>query len=141
MILFIEDESIEQCFIETAAKRVDGMPEIQMVQNPTVALRWLAETPIRPTLIITDLNMPQMDGIDVVGALAADPELSSIPVLVWSTGFSQEWQEKLAGSAARGVFYKPDTLQSLIAFLASLTRFIDAGCPKLPLDLKRQIAA
>ncbi len=46
--------------------------------------RWEAGEP-RPAVILLDLNLPRVDGLTVLGALKAHPELSRIPVVVLTT--------------------------------------------------------
>jgi CheY-like chemotaxis protein len=39
---------------------------------------------LHPALVITDLMMPEMNGVDVCLALKADPSLDDVPVILWS---------------------------------------------------------
>ncbi|MEE6280259.1 response regulator [Georgenia sunbinii] len=44
----------------------------------------------RPDLVLLDLNLPRMDGREVLAALKADPDLRSIPVVVLTTSEAEE---------------------------------------------------
>ena len=43
-----------------------------------------------PKVIILDMGLPRMDGVDVLRELRARPELSRVPVIVYSADFGQE---------------------------------------------------
>jgi CheY-like chemotaxis protein len=54
---------------------------IESAPNGHEALALMASTPL-PSVIVADLHMPVMDGWQLLTALAADPRLASIPVIV-----------------------------------------------------------
>jgi CheY-like chemotaxis protein len=72
----------------------------------------------RPHLILLDMNMPEMDGSEVCRQLRAHPELSSIPIIM----FSAEASEKLAGfqAGADDFLLKPTDPEELIARIEAL---------------------
>ena len=57
--------------------------------------------------ILTDINMPRMDGEALLQALAGDEMLRSIPVLVISTDATEKRIERLLSTGARGYITKP----------------------------------
>lgn len=57
--------------------------------------------------ILTDINMPVMDGEELIRRLAADDLLGSIPVVVVSTDATQCRMERLRQLGARGYLAKP----------------------------------
>lgn len=58
-------------------------------------------------LVITDLNMPYMDGIELVKSLRADPAWSHIPILMVTTEADPEEQNKALAAGANGYITKP----------------------------------
>lgn len=58
-------------------------------------------------LIMTDLNMPYMDGIELIKTLRADPGLSNIPILMVTTENDEAEKEKALSSGADGYLVKP----------------------------------
>lgn len=58
-------------------------------------------------LVITDINMPVMNGIDLLKALRALPEYAFKPILILTTEFSQEMKQKGKDAGATGWMVKP----------------------------------
>ncbi|MGA8594301.1 MAG: response regulator [Bryobacteraceae bacterium] len=61
----------------------------------------------RPDVILSDINMPRMDGEQFVRSLEADPELRSIPVVVVSTDRTENRVQQMIELGARGYVTKP----------------------------------
>ena len=66
------------------------------------------------------INMPNMNGEELVVALAADPEYAHIPVIVVSTDQSEERVTRMLAMGARGYVTKPFVPHTLGAALAGL---------------------
>jgi two-component system chemotaxis response regulator CheY len=61
----------------------------------------------RVNVILSDINMPVMDGEDLVRQLNADPELCHIPVVVVSTDRTETRVQKMLALGAQGYVTKP----------------------------------
>ncbi|HET9444014.1 MAG TPA: response regulator [Acidimicrobiales bacterium] len=75
---------------------------------------------LRPDLILLDVMMPEMDGLDVLRGLKADPETSEIPVVMLTakTEDSTVWQGWELGAAY--FLTKPFELPQLLHFIETL---------------------
>jgi len=73
---------------------------------------------IRPDAILLDLSMPELDGEEVLAALAADPELRAIPVIVVSSERARA--ERCLGRGAAAVLHKPAATEDLVRTLEQL---------------------
>ena len=72
---------------------------------------------VRPDLLITDINMPNMDGFELIEAIRADDTFNHVPILVLSTEFSDEKKGRARAAGATGWITKPfdaDRLSSAI---------------------------
>lgn len=67
--------------------------------------------------ILTDINMPGIDGEELTRALAADEKLRRVPVLVVSTDGTGQRMERLLAAGARGYIAKPFLPEQLRAAL------------------------
>ena len=77
------------------------------------AMKKLGATPVH--MMITDLNMPNLDGIGLIRSLRANPAYKGVPIIMLTTE-SQE-SRKLEGKAAgaTGWIVKPFTMQQILA--------------------------
>lgn len=66
-----------------------------------------------PDLIITDLNMPELDGIGVTQALSVDEDFSKIPVIVITSAGSEHEKQLLRDLGVIAIISKPITPHSL----------------------------
>lgn len=84
----------------------------------SVALRLLQSQPV--DLVITDVNMPVMDGIELTRQLRALPSFGRIPILLLTT--ESDPAKKAAGKAAgaTGWIVKPFSQEQLLAIIAKL---------------------
>lgn len=67
----------------------------------------------RPDLIITDLNMPEMDGEELIARVRSDAQLGGIPILVLSADRSAGKPEQLMHEGAVAYLTKPITPEEL----------------------------
>ena len=81
------------------------------------ALLKLLEKP--PLLVLLDLQMPVMNGREMLQRMRGTPELKDVPVVIIS-GFGFEWEAELMG--AQGYIGKPFEAQELEATIANLLR-------------------
>ena len=84
----------------------------------TVKLDFLLLRVVTPSIILLDMLMPDMDGVDVLRTLKETPSTTNIPVLIIS-GLSERNAEKLIQAGAAGYFEKgsmtPETLENAIS--------------------------
>jgi DNA-binding response OmpR family regulator len=71
----------------------------------------------RPDLMIIDVQMPHMDGLELLAALRADGEARGVPVIMLTT--QGEWEERGKGLGANGYVTKPIFVDRLLALVAT----------------------
>lgn len=89
-ILLVEDNEGDIILTLEAFKDVKMINSIDVVRDGECALRYLAKqseysNAITPDLILLDINLPKLDGIEVLQNIKEDPKLSLIPVIVLTT--------------------------------------------------------
>lgn len=62
---------------------------------------------VDPDLLITDINMPRMDGFELIEVVRALPRYRGLPILVLSTEFSDEKKARARAAGATGWITKP----------------------------------
>ncbi len=89
-ILLVEDNPDDVELMRSSLKRSNIVVDLQHVENGADCMRFLrregeySDAP-RPDLILLDLNMPIMDGREVLNEIVADDDLKILPVVVFTT--------------------------------------------------------
>ena len=77
----------------------------------------------RPSIILLDLNMPQMNGHEFLRELRADDELKPISVYVMSTSNDERDRIEAYGNNVAGYIMKPLSLESYVDAVSVLNNF------------------
>lgn len=76
---------------------------------------------VRPHVIITDINMPRLDGFGVIEAVRANTAYSALPILVLTTESAQDLKDRARKSGATGWVVKPFDDQKLVSAIRRIT--------------------
>jgi signal transduction histidine kinase len=118
-VLLVDDSPADVQLLKIKLMRREKVSfNLHLASNGHEALRLLEE---RSTgghdplidLMLLDINMPIMDGFEVLEALAADDRLKRIPVCILSTSSDEDDMQRAKSLGARGYMIKPPTLQQL----------------------------
>jgi adenylate cyclase len=115
-ILIADDEPTLR---ELVRASLDGNYRFAEASDGVVALQLARE--LTPDVIILDLMLPRLSGLDVLEELRADERLQHIPVLVM-TAWNDTYEEALAAGANRFLAkpFHPDELKTAVDELAGL---------------------
>lgn len=86
-ILWAEDGLDDRYLINQALRLIARAPTVQFVADGEEALAALAKT--RPDLLVLDVNMPWLDGVETLKRLRASDEGRDVPVVMFSTGHQE----------------------------------------------------
>ncbi|CAZ97124.1 response regulator [Zobellia galactanivorans] len=84
-ILLIEDDAIEVMKLQRTVKKLELKHNIIETKNGEDALEILRSGDKLPDIILLDLNMPRMNGIEFLTILKADPVLKYLPTVILTT--------------------------------------------------------
>ncbi len=84
-ILFIEDDAIETMKLQRTVSKLQLKHHITEAKNGEQALEILHSTKQLPDIILLDLNMPRMSGIEFLGILKANETLKYLPTIILTT--------------------------------------------------------
>jgi chemotaxis family two-component system response regulator Rcp1 len=145
-ILLVEDSRADAKIIERALREADVVHRLTVIPDGQHALDYLfalrddeADVEREPDLILLDLNLPGIDGCQVLSRIKTDPYLRTIPVVILTTSNREEdvLQTYLAG--ANTFIPKPAEYPSYRDLVATLrTYWVDTAL-KIPHHLRRQI--
>lgn len=122
-ILLVEDDQVDAMTVRRALKELHVTNRLEHAENGEDALAFLCNArKDRPCLILLDLNMPIMNGIEFLQEVKTDAELKCIPVVVLTT--SDEQKDKLESFklGIAGYMRKPVDYQQFV----DIIRTIDA---------------
>ncbi|HEY3725170.1 MAG TPA: response regulator [Acidimicrobiia bacterium] len=94
-ILLVEDDPGDVMITREALESSKVSNHLSVVSNGEEALAFLRQEPpfadaVRPGLILLDLNLPRLDGREVLASVKADPGLRRIPVVILTTSSADE---------------------------------------------------
>ena len=123
-ILLVEDDEADALLIQDALEDRGDARSIIQVQDGIAALEHL-RTPGtgHPDLIVLDLNMPRMNGHELLGILKADEDLRTIPVVVLTTSSTTTDVEAAYKKHANAYVTKPVTLDDFTSAVQSIDEF------------------
>ena len=102
-ILAIDDSPTMRGLVASALGT--GGFQIHLAEDGIDGLERLSEAD--PHLVITDINMPRMDGFGVIEGVRASPSHASIPILVLTTESGRDLKDRARAAGATGWIVKP----------------------------------
>lgn len=111
-ILLVEDDQVDMMTVIRALKEIHVTNQVVHLENGEDALNYLRDgNSEKPCIILLDLNMPVMNGIEFLKAVKDDEQLRRIPVLVLTTSVEQQdrlssFNFNVAGYVSKPVDYR-----------------------------------
>ena len=122
-IMLVENDEDEQLFMAEGFQSTDLFNIIAVASNGDEAFAVINEKrQALPDLIISDLNMPGKNGLDLLHDIKCDPELLHIPVIIISTSFTTTIINKCLSSGAHAFHTKPDSFVQYDKFAEKIYR-------------------
>jgi len=105
-VLIVEDSENSAAVLELAFL---GIPDIQVMQvsSGVEALRILGGGNTQVRAVVTDLNMPRMDGFELIRRIRGDTRLRATPIIVVSADTDPDTPERMAALGVDAFFPKP----------------------------------
>jgi len=127
-VLIVDDDEADILLTRRSLENDKLLVEVHEVHDGEQCLAFLrGEAPYagmpRPELILLDLNMPRMGGLEVLEALRADEELRTIPVVVLTTSTSERDILKSYNLNANCFISKPVNLKEFQRVIGALEQF------------------
>lgn len=114
VIMLVEDNPSDRELTRLALTRAKLVNRVLMAEDGEEALELLADPDVpRPDLILLDLNMPGMDGRELLKRLKESPEYCTIPVVVLTTSESADDVDDAYRHFCSGYITKPIGLDSM----------------------------
>jgi len=127
-ILLVEDEDAHAVIVKRNLKDFKLANTIIHVKDGQAALDYLYRRDAysdpfsspRPELILLDLRLPKVDGLEVLKTIKTDPELVRIPVVIMTTSSAEKDVTQAYDNYANSYLVKPLDLQQFMPMLESI---------------------
>ena len=114
-VILIEDDADDQFLFKQVFQKLNYPNQVKYFPDGQEALDYLLSTTELPFLILSDINMPRLNGIELREKLHQDAalQLKCIPYLFFSTAASQEMVINAYSLSVQGFFIKQNSIEEL----------------------------
>ena len=126
-ILLVEDSIADAKLFAIALDEAGSTSEVMRAEDGDDALRKLSavlagDIP-RPDVVVLDINLPRVNGIDVLRRIKGDPELRTLPVVVFSTSRAEVDVAAAYACGASSYVVKPVDLHRFMDVVRSIESY------------------
>ncbi len=125
MVLFAEDDEDDQEFITLAFNKATSEHRLHITNNGQEAMEYLSNLPEQhlPCLIVLDLNMPVLNGVQTLEALKKMDRYQDIPKVIFTTSDSSDDRAKCLAIGANGYEVKPHNMNEIVNTIEKLLHY------------------
>ncbi|HXX66822.1 MAG TPA: ATP-binding protein [Polyangiaceae bacterium] len=117
LVLYVEDNPANVMFMEDLASTLEN---VELVSAPTAEVGVDVARRRRPQVVIMDINLPGMNGIEALRTLRSVPETRDVPVIALTAAASQRDRERGVQAGFHRYLTKPVKVTELVTTLESL---------------------
>ena len=110
-VLIADDSKTTQMLVKTTLQRIPGL-HFLTADNGVQALAVLQKTE-KVDLLVTDINMPEMDGVELVRAVRAQHDARQLPILIITAKGEEQARDEGMKLGAQGYLLKPVSARDL----------------------------
>jgi CheY-like chemotaxis protein len=124
-VLLVEDDEVDVMNVKRAFDKNHIMNPLYLATNGIEALELLRgnDIPASRRLVLLDLNMPRMNGIEFLQELRKDPELASTTVVVLTTSNDERDKVEAYSLNVAGYILKPVTFDNFCEAMVALDKY------------------
>ncbi len=127
-ILLVDDDEVDVMNVQRAFKKNHIVNPLYVAHNGLEALDLLRGNgqeaiPKERRLILLDLNMPKMNGLEFLREIREDPELRNLTVIVLTTSDDERDKVEAYNLNVAGYIVKPVTFLSFVEAIAALNKY------------------
>ncbi|GGJ70152.1 response regulator [Deinococcus aquiradiocola] len=121
-VLLVEDNANEAMLMEEACLMSDQPFRMQLARDGVEAIAALRDERDVPGLVLLDLNMPRMNGLEVLRVMKRDPLLRAVPVVILTNSASPEDVDRCYEAGANAYVTKP---LDVLEFFADVQKLLN----------------
>lgn len=122
--LLIEDDIVDHMLVKRAFKELCITNPLVIISNGEAALDSLKDKRNeKPCIILLDLNMPKLSGLEFLKIIKSDEELKTIPVVVFTTSRAERDKAQSFKLGVAGYMIKPVEYKQYIKLILTLDTY------------------
>lgn len=124
-IVVIEDDADDREILDEIFRDLDYKNTVIYFSDSEVALAYLVDTKVKPFLILSDINMPRLNGLELRQKIHTNEDLNlkCIPYLFFTTTFNQKAVVDAYSQSVQGFFVKPATIEKLKSTIKKIIEY------------------
>ena len=124
-IIIIEDDLDDQDILTDILRDLDYKNEVIFFGDSLKALDYLTNTRVEPFLVLSDINMPKLNGMELREKVHNNEDLrmKSIPYLFFSTSAEQQHVIDAYSRSIQGFFIKPNSYEKLKGTIRKIVEY------------------
>jgi CheY-like chemotaxis protein len=124
-ILLAEDDQVDVLNVRRAFEKNRILNPLYVAGDGLEALEMLraGKVPADRRIVLLDLNMPRMNGIEFLRELRSDPQLAATPVIVLTTSNDERDRVDAYNLNVAGYLLKPVTFVNFVEVMATLNKY------------------
>lgn len=124
-IVIIEDDTDDQDVLAEIFKELNYSNELIFFGDSIQALEYLTDTDIEPFIVMSDINMPKLNGMELREKIHNNEDLrmKSIPYLFFSTSAEQSHVIDAYSRSIQGFFIKPNQYEKLKSVIIKIVEY------------------
>jgi CheY-like chemotaxis protein len=124
-LVFVDNDPKEKVFLEESLSRLVWDIRIEYITNAADALHYLRTTKDQIFVIVSDINMPDMPGLQFKQMIDSDPYLvkKAIPFIFSSSSATRKQVSQAYDYRIQGYFQKPDNLYAMAEMLNAIIQY------------------
>ena len=121
-ILLVEDDKVDAMTVIRAFKELNITNPLHREENGEEALQYLKNIgKEKPCIILLDINMPKMNGIELLKVLKKEDDFKRIPVVMLTTSEQEQDREESYNLGASGYMIKPVDYKKFVEVMRTIT--------------------
>ncbi|KQS33763.1 response regulator [Dyadobacter sp. Leaf189] len=121
-IFIADDDSDDRFFIKHAIVSSNITAELIEAENGLYLIELLKNTALKVSLIIVDMNMPKMNGLETVSHVQKIPAAEGAPIVIMSTSPGEQLAKDAQRAGVAAVYKKPDSIEEFEQLIQQLQR-------------------
>ncbi|MEZ0542035.1 response regulator [Fibrella arboris] len=121
-IFLVDDDEDDQFLVQQVIKQYSPESTVEVLDNGEQLICALKHTSTLPSLVLLDLNMPRMNGLEALRHVRADQSYNDVPIVILTTSDNDGDRQQALRLQATDYLVKPGTAEQMGHLVAVITQ-------------------